>query len=131
MTPNPVVLPATASLVEAALAMRDFDVGVVLVLENEQVCGVVTARDIVVRGIAGGSYPATAQLGEICSRDLGTVSPTDPVEEVARRMREKGIRHLPVVENGQPVGIVALGDLAIQGDTHSVPGNIHAAPPNR
>jgi CBS domain-containing protein len=131
MTPNPVALESTASLVEAALVMRDFDVGAVLVLENGQVRGIVTDRDIVVRGIAGGSYPATVKLGEICSRELTTLSPTDSVEEVVALMRDKSVRRLPVVEHGHPVGIVSLGDLAIEKDSHSTLGNISAAPPNR
>jgi len=131
MTPNPVVLLATASLVEAALAMRDFDIGAVIVLDNNQVCGIVTDRDIVVRAIAAGYYPATVKVGEICSRELTRVSPTDTVEDVLRLMREKDIRRLPVVEGYHPVGIVSLGDLAIERDPESVLGDISAAPPNR
>jgi CBS domain-containing protein len=131
MTPNPVVLLATASLVEAALAMRDFDIGAVIVLDNNQVCGIVTDRDIVVRAIAVGNYPATVKVGEICSRELTTVSPTDTVEDILRLMREKDIRRLPVVEGNHPVGIVSLGDLAIERDPESVLGDISAAPPNR
>jgi CBS domain-containing protein len=131
MTPNPVALEATASLVEAALAMRDFDVGAVLVLDNGQIRGIVTDRDIVIRGIAGGGYPATVKLADICSRELTTLSPTDSVEEAVALMRDKSIRRLPVVEHGHPVGIVSLGDLAIEKDPHSALGNISAAPPNR
>ena len=131
MTPNPVALQATSSLVEAALAMRDFDVGDVLVLDDGQICGIVTDRDIVVRGIAGGNYPATVKLGEICSRELTTLSPTDSVENAVSLMRQKAIRRLPVVEHGQPVGILSLGDLALEKDPHSALGNISAAPPNR
>jgi len=111
--------------------MRDFDVGAVLVLDNGQVRGIVTDRDIVVRGIAGGNYPATVKLAEICSRELTTLSPTDSVEEAVALMRDKSIRRLPVVEHGHPVGIVSLGDLAIEKDRHSTLGNISAAPPNR
>ena len=106
MTPNPVTLPITASLIDTAVAMRDADVGAVVVLENGQVCGIVTDRDIVVRGIASGNYPATVTLGEICSRDLTTLAPEASVEDAVRLMREKAIRRLPVVEHGQPVGIV-------------------------
>jgi len=131
MTPNPVTLPATASLVEGALAMRDFDVGDVLVLDNGHICGIVTDRDIVVRGIAGGNYPATVKLAEICSRDLTTLSPTDRVEDAVNYMREKAIRRLPVVDGGKPVGIVSLGDLAVERDPHSALSDISAAPPNR
>jgi CBS domain-containing protein len=131
MTPNPVTLPATSSLVDAALAMRDFDVGAVLVLDNGHVGGILTDRDIVVRGIASGNYPATVKVGEICSRDLTLLSPTDSVEEAVSLMREKAIRRLPVVEQGKPVGILSLGDLALEKDPHSTLGDISAAPPNR
>jgi CBS domain-containing protein len=131
MTPNPVTLPVTASLIDTAMAMRDADVGAVIVLEDGQICGIVTDRDIVVRGIASGNYPATVTLGEICSRELTTVAPTDRVEDAVRLMREKTIRRLPVVEHGQPVGIVSLGDLAIEKDPHSALGDISAAPPNQ
>jgi CBS domain-containing protein len=131
MTPNPVALPVTASVVDAALAMRDFDVGVVIVVEDGQVCGIVTDRDLVVRAIANGSYPATTKLAEVCSRELTTLSPTDTLEDAIRVMREKAIRRLPVVEDGQPVGIVSIGDLAVERDPHSVLADISAAPPNR
>jgi CBS domain-containing protein len=131
MTPNPVVLPVTASLIDTAMAMRDADVGAVVVLEDGQICGIVTDRDLVIRGIAGGNYPSTVTLGEICSRDLTTLAPTDSVEDAVRLMREKAIRRLPVVEHGKPVGIVSLGDLAIEKDPHSALGDISAAPPNR
>jgi len=130
MTPNPVALPVTASLIDTAMAMRDADVGAVVVLEDGQICGIVTDRDIVIRGIASGNYPATVKLGEICSRDLTTLAPTDSVEDAVRLMREKTIRRLPVVEHGRPVGIVSLGDLAIEKDPHSALGDISAAPPN-
>lgn len=130
MTPNPMTLPTTASLIDTAVAMRDADVGAVVVLENGRVCGIVTDRDIVVRGIASGNYPATITLGEICSRDLTTLSPEDDVEDAVHLMREKAVRRLPVVEHGQPVGIVSLGDLAIEKDPHSALGTISAAPPN-
>jgi CBS domain-containing protein len=131
MTPNPVVLPVTASLIDTAMAMRDADVGAVVVLEDGRICGIVTDRDIVIRGIAGGNYPSTVKLGEICSRDLTTLAPTDSVEDAVRLMREKTVRRLPVVEHGQPVGIVSLGDLAIEKDPDSALGDISAAPPNQ
>jgi len=131
MTPHPVALPATSSLVDAALAMRDFDVGSILVLANGQIYGIVTDRDVVVRGIASGNYPATMTLGEICSRELTTLSPADRVEDAVTLMREKAIRRLPVVENGQPVGILSLGDLTVEEDLHSTIDRISSAPPNR
>jgi CBS domain-containing protein len=59
------------------------------------------------------------------------VAPSDSVDEVVRLMRDKAIRRLPVVENGQPVGIVSLGDLATEQEPRSPLADISNAPPNR
>ena len=130
MTPNPVALPGTASVYEAARAMRDAQIGDVIVIENNQVCGIVTDRDIVVRTVAERRDPATTTLADICSHSLVTVTPTDSVEEAVRLMRTHTIRRLPVVEGGQAVGIVSLGDLAVERDPSSALGEISDAPPN-
>ena len=130
MTPNPVVLPGTASVHEAARAMRDAQIGDVIVFENNQVCGIVTDRDIVVRTVAETQDPATTTLADICSHSLVTVTPTDSVEEAVRLMRTHAIRRLPVVDGGQAVGIVSLGDLAVERDPGSALGKISGAPPN-
>jgi CBS domain-containing protein len=130
MTPNPVSLPGTASVCEAARAMRDADIGDVIVIENNQICGIVTDRDIVVRAVAEAREPATTTLADICSHALTTVSPTDSIEQAVQRMRAKAIRRLPVVEGGQAVGIVSLGDLAVERDPSSALGDISSAPPN-
>ena len=112
MTPSPVTLSASSTLVDAALAMRDFDVGAVVVLDNGQIYGIATDRDIVIRAIANGNYPATTKLAEVCSRELVTVAPSDTVDDVVSLMRDKAVQRVLVVENGQPVGIVSIGDLA-------------------
>ena len=130
MTPNPVVLPGTASVHEAAQAMRDADIGDVIVIENQRVCGIVTDRDIVVRTVAEARDPATTTLADICSHPLLIVSPTDSVEKAVRLMGTYALRRVPVVEAGQPVGIVSLGDLAVERDPGSALGDISAAPPN-
>jgi CBS domain-containing protein len=131
MTPNPVTLSAASTLVDAAMAMRDFDVGVIIVLDNGQIYGIATDRDIIVRAIANGNYPATTKLGEVCSRELTTLAASDSVDYAVRLMRDKAIRRLPVVENGQPVGIVSLGDLISEQEPHSPLADISNAPPNR
>lgn len=131
MTPNPVALPADSSLHEAARCMKQDDIGDVIVLDNGTVCGVVTDRDIVVRAVAESRDPSTTKLADICSRDLVTVAPTDSVENAVRLMREHAIRRLPVVEqDGSPVGIVSLGDLAVERDPDSALADISAAAPN-
>jgi CBS domain-containing protein len=131
MTADPVALPATSSVLEAAQTMRDADIGDVIVVENGQICGMVTDRDITVRGVAEGRNLASLTLGDICSRQLTTLSPTESVDDAVLLMREKALRRLPVIEDGQPVGIVSLGDLAVTQDPHSTLGNISAAPANR
>jgi CBS domain-containing protein len=130
MTPNPVTMPGTASVHEAARAMRDQDIGDVVVIEHQQVCGIVTDRDIVVRTVAEAQNPANITLGDICSHSLLTVRPTDSVEHAVRLMRTHAIRRLPVVDGGKAVGIVSLGDLAVERDPDSALGEISAAPPN-
>ena len=75
MTQNPVCLDADASLTDAAQAMDKQCIGDVLVLENGAVCGIVTDRDIAIRGVAHGGDPSTKRLGDICSRELVTLSP--------------------------------------------------------
>jgi CBS domain-containing protein len=129
MTPNPVALPGTASVHEAATAMRDAQIGDVIVIENNKVCGIVTDRDIVVRTVAERQDPATTTLADICSHSLVTVTPTASVEEAVRLMRTHAIRRLPVVEGEQAVGIVSLGDLAVERDPGSALGEISGAPP--
>jgi CBS domain-containing protein len=130
MTPNPITLPATATAIDAAKAMREGDVGDVVVLEDGHICGIVTDRDIVVRGLGVDRDPAQTKIGEICSRELTTVSPTDEVSAAIDLMKLKAIRRLPVVENDRPVGIVSIGDLAVERDRRSALGEISAAPPN-
>ena len=100
MTPNPVALPGTASVHEAARAMRDAEIGDVIVIEHNQVCGIVTDRDIVIRLVAEAQDPATATLADLCSHALVTVRPTDTIEDAVRLMRTHAMRRLPVVAGG-------------------------------
>jgi len=130
MTPDPITLPETASLVDAAQKMREAGIGDVVVLDDGAVCGIVTDRDIVVRGIAEGRDPRSTTLAEICSRELTTLSPDDQVGTAARLMREHAVRRLPVVKRGRPVGILTIGDLAVQQDPESALADVSAAPPN-
>jgi CBS domain-containing protein len=94
-------------------------------------CGIVTDRDIVVRALAGHRNPADTRLKDICSRDVVTVTPSTSTDEAVRIMREKSVRRLPVLDYDQPVGIVSLGDLAVEHDPKSALADISVAPPNR
>ncbi len=131
MTPDPRSVSATATVADAARAMREADVGPIIVLDdNDSVCGIVTDRDVTIRAVAEGLDPASTPVERICSRDTTTVSPDEAAEQAVRIMRERAIRRLPVVENGRPVGIVSIGDLAIERDTESALADISAKPPN-
>jgi CBS domain-containing protein len=130
MTPNPLTVSTDTPVVDAARHMRDEGIGDVIVTDGDTVQGIVTDRDIVVRAVADGLDTSTTTVGEICSTDLTTLSPDAKVEEAVTLMRERALRRLPVVENGKPVGIVSIGDLAIERDEDSALADISAAPPN-
>ncbi|HZU73433.1 MAG TPA: CBS domain-containing protein [Acidimicrobiales bacterium] len=130
MTPDPITLSDTASVREAAAAMRERDVGDVIVLHNDQLCGVVTDRDITVRAVADGKAPDKVKLAEVVSGQVMTVTPDTPVDKAVRLMRENAVRRLPVVESGRPVGVVSIGDIALERDPGSALADVSAARPN-
>jgi CBS domain-containing protein len=130
MTPDPATVSQKDSIREAARIMASEDTGVVPVVDGRKIIGIVTDRDIVVRCVADGADVRQAKVGDMCSSDLTTVRADAPIEEAARIMRDNALRRLPVVDNGRPVGIVSLGDLAVEADPSSALGGISAARPN-
>jgi len=131
MTPDPVGMTASTPLSDAARRMKAEDIGDVLVLDGNSLRGLVTDRDIVVRALAEDRDPRTTTLGDVCSSELVTVAPDAPVDEAVRLMRDKALRRLPVVDDGRPVGIVSIGDLAVDRDPDSALSDISGAPPNQ
>jgi CBS domain-containing protein len=130
MTADPTTLDSSSTIAEAARAMRDGDFGAVIVTEGDSVHGIVTDRDIVVRAIADGRDPDSTQLGEVTSEELETLSPDDSIDDAVAKVRAADVRRLPVVEDGRAVGIVSLGDLAVERDSDSALADISAATPN-
>jgi CBS domain-containing protein len=131
MTPNPRIVRANDPVVEAARAMKDVEAGAVVVTDDSgEVTGIVTDRDIAIRSIAEGRDPTSTPVKSIASMDVTTLSPSDSARDAVRLMRDKAIRRLPVVDEGRPVGIVSLGDLAVERDSDSVLAAISAAPDN-
>ena len=108
--------------------MRDRGIGDVIVVDGESAAGIVTDRDIVIRGIAEAPMN-TARLSRSCR--ASSVAPDDPVEQAIAVMREKAIRRVPVLEGGKPIGVLSLGDLAIERDERSVLADISEEPPDR
>lgn len=132
MTSNPVTMPASASVLDAAKKMRDANIGdVIVVKDGDKMCGIVTDRDIVVRALAEGRDAKSVKLGDICTQNMTTLSANDDIETAVKIMRKKAIRRIPVVEDGKPIGIVSIGDLAIERDPRSALGEISAKPPNK
>jgi len=131
MSKNVLKLPGTATIADAARTMRDSNVGAVIIEDQGKPCGLVTDRDIVVRAIAQDRDPKNTKLSDACSKTLVSLAPDDDTDRAVEVMRERSVRRVPVVENGKVVGIVSLGDLAIERDRKSVLGTISAAPPNQ
>ena len=130
MTRDPRTVEIGDSLVDAARAMREGDIGNVIVTDGGRVAGIVTDRDIVVRAIAEGREPGSTRAGDVCSSDPRTLEPGESVEAAAQVMGENRIRRLPVVRDGALVGVVSLGDLAQDRDAGPPLAEISAASPN-
>jgi len=95
------------------------------------VTGIVTDRDIVVRGVAEGIDAESTSVSDVCTTGVETIEPDASVDEALSRMREKDIRRLPVAKNGRPVGIISLGDLAVEREPDSTLADISAASPDQ
>jgi CBS domain-containing protein len=131
MTSDVVSLPSTASVVEAALAMRGADIGFVVMTTEDQPRGVVTDRDIAIRVVAEGLDPSETTLGDIASGELVCLTPDHTTEDAARLMRQLAVRRLPVVDQrDRLVGVVSIGDLAVEKDPESALADISASSPN-
>ncbi|MFM9372602.1 CBS domain-containing protein [Streptomyces sp. Da 82-17] len=130
MTTDLVTVAPLTSVIDIAQLMRRDDVGDVLVVDDGRLRGVVTDRDLVVRVMAEGGSINDRTAATACSSDVATVSPDDDVDRVIGLMRERSVRRIPVVEGERPVGIVSLGDLAVERDPDSALGDISAARPN-
>lgn len=103
-------LPATASVYEAACAMRDWSVGAVLVTEAGRLAGIFTKRDMIDRVVASQREPKATPLAEVMTENPSTVSPGARALEALRLMEDGGYRHLPVVAGSRLVGIVSRRD---------------------
>ena len=126
---DPVTVEASATVEEAAKLMDEKDIGNVLVVENSEVQGIVTDRDIVVRVVAKGNGP-DASVREAATTDVEAIEPDASIDDAIKKMEQGNVRRLPVVEDGKPIGVISLGDLAQAKDKDSALANISAASPN-
>ncbi|MFJ4466618.1 CBS domain-containing protein [Streptomyces sp. NPDC089424] len=130
MTADPVTVEPQTSVAAVARIMRDQDLGAVLVTDGDHLRGLVTDRDLVVRSIADGGDADRITVAAACSDDLVTVRADEELDHAVELMREHAVRRIPVVDEDHAVGIVSLGDLAMERDPESALGDISVARPN-
>jgi len=114
MTANPRTASPAQSLADAAQIMQSEDVGSVPVVEDGRLVGVLTDRDIAIRAVAEGVDVQTLNVGDVASREPVTVEPGQDLDEALALMARHQVRRLPVVDDGQLVGILAQADVAIE-----------------
>jgi CBS domain-containing protein len=131
MMRDPVTVREDDTVAKAARLMRQNDTGDVAVLDNGNLVGIITDRDITVRVVAE-DLPLSTQVGEAASEtDIVTVNPHASLDEATELMREHAVRRLPVVEKGRLVGMISIGDIAIEKEPRSGLADISAAEPNK
>ena len=114
MTEAPRTLGPDRTAADAANLMEQYDVGVVPLADGDTLVGLVTDRDLVVRVLAKRRDPQEVKLGEVATEKLVTVTPDTDLGSARDLMAEHKVRRLPVIKDGRLVGIVALGDIAVQ-----------------
>ncbi|MEU6023501.1 CBS domain-containing protein [Micromonospora sp. NPDC048871] len=130
MTRQVIYLPAETTLDEAARVMKEADIGDVVVTEGATLAGLLTDRDIVVRAVAANSDPTTTTIGSITTREVVMIEQNCSAGDAAALMRERGVRRVLVCDvERKLVGIVSLGDLAVQFDPQSALGQISEQAP--
>ena len=114
MTGNVTTANREMTLLEIAAMMRDGDMGALPIIEDKKLVGIVTDRDIVVRGIAE-NKDATTKVADVMTSQVYSVKASDFVFEAIRLMGDKQVRRVPVVnETGELVGIIAMADVALE-----------------
>lgn len=114
MTKDVATLNAKDSVERAAQLMKQYNVGAIPVCSEEKVIGIITDRDIALRSVAQGENGRNQTVREIMSSNPVVINSQTDIHDAARIMSERQIRRLPVVENNSIVGIVSLGDIAVE-----------------
>src|SRR3989338_10817223 len=111
MTTKPISVDRGAGLQEASKLMADHRVGALLVKEGDAAVGIIADQDIVRHFIAKGINPLTKKVRDFESKELITISPSSDIYEALVKMRDSGIRHLPVIESGKLIGLLTMKDI--------------------
>ena len=125
ITHDPEVIRPETALIEAAQKMKSLDIGMLPVCDGDRLVGVITDRDITVRGVAQGCDPKTARVQEVMTPEVIYCFDDEDVKEAAKKMEEKQVRRLPVLNREKRlVGIVSLGDLAVRTGKEELAGEV-------
>ncbi len=115
MTQSVETIDADAYLIQAARKMKSLEVGALPVIEKGQVVGIITDRDITIRGVAAGKNPSTTQVREVMTPGAFKCYDDDDIHDAAEMMENKGIHRLLVLNaDNEPVGFVSLADFAVK-----------------
>jgi len=114
MTESPQTISADSTADVAAGLMKSEDIGALPVMEGEELIGIITDRDLVIRVLAERQDPGQIKVGDIATRTTATANPGMKLSEARDLMVEHKVRRLPVVEGKRLVGIISLGDVAVQ-----------------
>jgi CBS domain-containing protein len=120
MTAPAILIEREATVLDAAKLMAEKKVGAVGVTDDGDLCGMVTDRDIVIRGLAGGIDPKVATVAEVASSDAVTVEADASVDEAERLMVQRRVRRIFVLDQGEVVGVLSNDDIAAIRDERSV-----------
>lgn len=121
MTQDPEVVTSDSILTDAALKMRELDVGMLPIGKDDRLVGMLTDRDITIRATAEGRDPTKTQVHEVMTQEVVCCFEDQEVSEAAKLMQEKQIRRLPILNREKRlVGIVSLGDVAVHSGEKSV-----------
>jgi CBS domain-containing protein len=104
-------LSPTATALEAAQLMNERHIGSVLVVEGDKMVGIFTERDVLLRIVAAQRDPAATRLEEVMTSKVACAAPHTTLDEIRCVMRERRIRHVPVVDNDRVTGMISIGDL--------------------
>jgi CBS domain-containing protein len=125
ITHDPQVIRPETALIEAAQKMKSMDIGMLPVCDGDRLVGMITDRDIAVRGVAQGYDPKTARVQEVMTPEVIYCFDDEDVKDVAKKMEEKQVRRLPVLNREKRlVGIVSLGDLAVRTGKEKLAGEV-------
>ncbi len=113
MTEKPESVTPGTNITDVARIMRDMNVGIVPVADDDRLLGVITDRDITIRVTAAGMSPQDVTVQDFMSPNVVTVKPGDDVEAVRKVMSENQIRRVMVVDDEKLVGVISLGDVAL------------------